>query len=116
MRVNDSFTRVTWLIHMCDMTHYDRIARRRAARDTTPTRVRRESSICSLHACVRHDLFMCVSRLIHMCDMTHIHVYHNTFIQSHAIVYRDAVLLHENHRSLLQKRPIREALFCTQDL
>jgi len=34
---------VTWLMHVCDMTH----------------------------SCVWHDSFMCVTWLIHVCDMTH---------------------------------------------
>jgi len=42
---------VTWLIHMCDMTHSH----------------------------VWHDSFTCVTWLIHMCDMTHSHVWHDSF-------------------------------------
>jgi len=49
---NDSFICVTWLIHMCDMTH---------------------SYVC-------HDSFMCVQWLIHMCAMTHSYVCHDSFI------------------------------------
>ena len=49
---HDSFIRVTWLIHMCDMTR---------SFDTT-------------HSFVWHDLFICVTWLIHMCDMTCYHV------------------------------------------
>jgi len=45
------FIRVTWLIHVCDMTH----------------------------SCVWHDSFMCVTWLIHGCDMTHSHVWHDSF-------------------------------------
>ena len=43
---------VTWLIHMCDMTH----------------------------SYVWHDSFICVTWLIHMCDMTHPYVWHDSFI------------------------------------
>ena len=43
---------VTWLIHMCDLTH----------------------------SCVRHDSFICVTCLIHMCNMTHSYVWHDSFI------------------------------------
>jgi len=48
---HDSFTCVTWLIHMCDMTHSH----------------------------VWHDSFTCVTWLIHMCDMTHAHVWDDSF-------------------------------------
>ena len=43
---------VTWLIHVCDMTH----------------------------PCVWHDSSMCVTWLIHVCDMTHSCVWHDSFI------------------------------------
>jgi len=55
---HDSFMCVTWLIHMCDMTH----------------------SLCDMtHSCVWHDSFICVTWLIHMCDMTHSYVRHDSF-------------------------------------
>ena len=41
---------LTWLIHMCDMTH----------------------------SYVWHDSFICVTRLIHICDMTHSYMWHDT--------------------------------------
>jgi len=41
---------VTWLVHMCDMTH--------------------------LHTW--HDSFMCVTCLVHMCDMTYPYVWRNS--------------------------------------
>jgi len=43
---------VTWLIHMCDMTHQY----------------------------VWHDSFICETWLIHNCDMTHSDVWHDSFI------------------------------------
>jgi len=48
---HDSFIRVTWLIHLCDMTHSHE----------------------------RHDSFICVIPLIHMCDMIHSHVWYDSF-------------------------------------
>jgi len=42
---------VTWLIHVCDMTH----------------------------SCVWQDSFMCVTWLIHVCDMTHSCVWHDSY-------------------------------------
>jgi len=47
-----SFIRVTWQIHMSDVTHSH----------------------------VWHDSFICETRLIHMCDTTHSHVWHEPFI------------------------------------
>jgi len=47
----DAFTCVTWLIHMCDMTHLY----------------------------VWHDSFTCEIWLIHVCDMTHSYVWYDSF-------------------------------------
>jgi len=47
----DAFTCVTWLFHMCDMTH----------------------------SYVWQDTFTCEIWLIHMCDMTHSYVWHDSF-------------------------------------
>jgi len=49
---HDSFICVTWLIHMCDMTH----------------------------SYVWHDSFICVTWLIHISDMTHPYGWHDSFI------------------------------------
>jgi len=66
-----SFICVTWLIHMCDMTH---------------SYVWHVPFICVtwlMHACdmthsyVWHDSFMCVTWLIHMCNTTHPYVWHS---------------------------------------
>jgi len=63
---------VTWLIHMCDMTH---------------SYVWHDSFICvtwlihmcdKTHSYVWHDSFICVTWLIHMCDMTHSYVWHDS--------------------------------------
>jgi len=57
---HDSFIRVTWLIHTCDMTH---------------------SYVCeTIHSCECHDSFMCVTWLIPICDMTHLYVWHDSSI------------------------------------
>jgi len=47
---HDSFTCVTWLVHMCDMTRSH----------------------------VWHDSCTCMTWLIHMCDMTRLHVWHDS--------------------------------------
>ena len=48
---------VSWLIHMCDMTH---------------SCVTWLIHMCDMtHSYVWHDSFICVTWLIHMCDMTH---------------------------------------------
>jgi len=69
---HDSSTCVTWLIHMCDMTH---------------SHVWHDSLSCvtwlivmceMTHSHVWHDSFTFVTWLIHMCDMTHSHVWHDS--------------------------------------
>jgi len=69
---HDSFICVTWLIHMCDMTH---------------SYVWHDSFICVtwlIHMCdmnhsfVWHDSFICLTRLIHMCDMADSYVWHDS--------------------------------------
>ena len=81
---------VTWLIHMCDMTHP-------YMWPGTYMCVWHDSFICTtclIHKCVTwlihmhdrthsyvwHDSFICVAGLIHMCGMTHSHVWHDSFI------------------------------------
>jgi len=61
------FTRVTWLIHMCAVTHSH----------------------------VWHDLFMCVPWLIDMGDTTHSHVRHDSFIRKKCT--RQWSEAHSNH-------------------
>jgi len=72
--VHDSFVCVTWLIRMCDMTHWY---------------VWHDSFTCvtwlvhmwdMTHLYVWHDSFTCVTWLIHMCDMTHSYVWHDSFM------------------------------------
>jgi len=48
-----AYSCVTWLIHMCDMTH----------------------------SYVWHDSFICVTWHIRMCDMTHLYVWRDSFIR-----------------------------------
>jgi len=78
----DLFTRVTWLIRMCDMTHLC------VWRDTFIY------VILLIHVCVTLYIYMCdvtlsymsrdsftrVARLTRMRDMTHSRVWHDTFI------------------------------------
>ena len=70
----DSFTCVTWLIHMCDVTH---------------SYVWRDSFISvtwlihmgdMTHSYVWHDVFIGVTWLLDMCDMTHSYLWHDSFI------------------------------------
>jgi len=73
---HDSFTCVPWLIHNCDMTHFD---------------VGQNSFICAtwlIHTCgmtrshVRHDSYTIVTLLFHACDITHTYTWHNSYIAS----------------------------------
>jgi len=62
---HDSFMSVTWLIHVCDMTHSCEW------RDLLVC-VTCLIYVCDMtHSCMWHDSFMCVTWLIHVCDMTH---------------------------------------------
>jgi len=61
---------VTWLIHMCDMTH----------------------------SYVWHDSFICVTWLIHMCNMTDSYVRRDSFILSHDSFIR--VVSHDSHNGV----------------
>jgi len=57
---HDSFIRVTWLIHMCAMTH----------------------------PYMWHGIFTCVTRIIHKCDMTQPYMWHDTFIRVTWIIHK----------------------------
>ena len=65
---HDSFICVTWLVHLCDMTH---------------SSVRRNVT----HSNMWHDSFRCVTWLLYMCDMTRSYVWHDLFI---CATYRDS--------------------------
>jgi len=65
---------VTWLFHVCDVTH---------------SRVWHDSFMCVTwlihrcdvtHSCVWRDWFMCVTSLIHVCDVTHSCVWRDSFM------------------------------------
>jgi len=92
---HDSFTRVTWLIHMCDMTHSY------ACHDSFTcvawwflgsTQSPRAPAcgyviiyICNVIIYIWCDylikLSICVTWLIHTCDVTHSYVWHDSFIR-----------------------------------
>ena len=65
----DSFICVTWLLHICDMTHlcvwYDSFIG--GQMDLSWNQV-------------KHDLFTCEIWLIHACDLTHSYLWHAAFI------------------------------------
>jgi len=80
-----TFICVTWLIHMCDMTH---------------SYVWHDSFICVtwfIHKCdmthsyVQHDAFICVTWRIHIWDMTHSHVRHAS-LMSHSYMWHDSFI------------------------
>jgi len=109
---HDSFTCVTWLIHMCDMTHsyvwQDSLICMTwliHMCDTTHSYVWHDSFICltrlthmydMTHPYVWHDSFICVTRLIHMCDMTHSYVWHDSLIRVKWLIHMPYVR-HESH-------------------
>ena len=82
---HDSFRCVTWLVHMCDMTHSWLVH----MCDMTHSDVSHDSIACvtwliqmcdMTHSDVWHDSFICVTWRIHPCDMTHIYVRHNSIM------------------------------------
>jgi len=71
----DSFTCVTWLIYMCDMTH---IRKWRIYNLLTCVKWLIQMRDMT-HSNVWHDSFKCVTWLIYMCDMTHLHEWCDSF-------------------------------------
>jgi len=82
---HDSFLCVTWLIHMCDVTH-SHVRQETFIIETwhishTSARPCSVAALCDMtQSYVRHDLFLCVTWLNPMCDMTHSYVWHDPFI------------------------------------
>jgi len=89
---------VTWLLHICDMTHlcmwHDSFMG--IARDTTLSYVWHDYFICLtwfFRMCdmtltyVWRDSFICVTCLFHMCDMPHSYVWHDSFIYVTWLIY-----------------------------
>ena len=99
---------VTWLIHMCDMTHsfvwrdsFICGTWRKALYLNTFSNAREASSRHRLVS-VWHDSFICVPWRIHMCSMTHSYVWHDSSIcvtwlihvcdMSHAYASHDSLI------------------------
>ena len=78
---HDSFICVTWLIHMCDMTHT-------YVWPLSHSCVARDSFVC-----VWHDSFICVTWLVHACDMPHSCVWHDSFEHMTCLMHTCAVTL-----------------------
>ena len=71
-RWNDSYINVTWLIHICDMTHG-------YMEHKWYTHMAWLIHICDMtHKCMRHDSYMYVTWLIHICDMIHTCIWHDS--------------------------------------
>ena len=84
---------VTWLIHVCDMTHS-------CVWHDSFMYVTWLIQICDMtHSCVWHDSFMYVTRLIHVCDMTHSCMWHDSFVYTdqphHDSLIYETWLLHK---------------------
>jgi len=75
---HEAFMCVTWLTHMCDMTHPRGLAERAVDDDN------RAASVYDVYkwvTCVLlgHIAFIHVTWLVYMCDVTHSHVWHDIF-------------------------------------
>jgi len=73
-------SRVTWLIHTCDMTFLNewRDVFKRVTWLYISCGTHR--SLHVPHSIVWHDSFIYVTRLLHMCETTHLYVWHDSFI------------------------------------
>jgi len=91
----DPFTRVTWLIRMCNVTHFSAW---RAGKDAMVG-----LEWCDMtHWCVWHDSYIRVTWLIDVCDMTHTYVWHDSLMcvtwlihacdMTHSCVWHDSCL------------------------
>jgi len=100
---NISFTRVTWLIHTCDMT-YSHVWHDSFTRVTWLIHMC-DSWICvkrHIHSYVWHDSFIRVTWLIHMRDMTHSYVWNDSFIRVTWLIHmRDMTHSYVSHDSFL---------------
>ena len=75
----DSFMGVTWLIHVCDMTH-SWYVRHDSFSFTCVTRL---IDACDMtHSCVWHDSSICVTWLIHVCDLTRLCVWQDSSLSA----------------------------------
>ena len=70
---HDSLTCVTWLIDICDMTHWN-VGHVLCISGQT-------SDASSEASSVWHDSLICVTWLIDMCDMTHWYVWHRLLLR-----------------------------------
>ena len=108
---HDSFIRVTWPIHTCDMTHlcvwhdsFIRVTWLTYTCDMTRSYVCHDSFIrvtwlihtCAMtHSYVWHDSLLRLTWRIHTCDMTHLYVWHDSFIRVTWLVHTcDMTRLH----------------------
>jgi len=100
---HDSFMCVTWLIHVCDMTHAMCDMTHSCAWHDSVKCVTWLSHVCDMtHSYVWHDSFICVTWLIHVCDMTHSYSWHDSFIcvtwlfhvcdMTHSCVWHDSFI------------------------
>jgi len=72
-------TCVTWLIHMCHMTH-SYAWHENLIRDLFMS-CEVHWDLCDMaHSCLWHDSSICVTWLIHMCDTSQSYVWHDSFI------------------------------------
>jgi len=80
---HDSFIRVAWLIHTCDMPQLQHRRHRLRHR-------RRSPHMCDVTPFnLWHDSFICVPWLISTCDMTHPYVWHDSFLWVTCLIHNN---------------------------
>jgi len=78
---------VTWLVHMCDMTHSCVTwLIHTCGQGGQGSRLNSDPCWDMTHAYVWYGTFTCVIWHIHMCDMTHPYVWHVSFIYAARVV------------------------------
>ena len=115
---HDAFTCPTRLFNMCDMTWLNHVC------DMTHWHVWHDSSIPTLcmcmpwlihicamtHSHVRHDSFTCVTRFFNICDMTHTHVWHDWLIYMTWLIHTDIGAINFLHHNTCSVPAKREGL------
>jgi len=121
---------VTWLIHMCNMTHlyvwrdsftcvtwlvrvsmtHSHVGHDSFICHVTQLYQGHESFLCHVTHPTGHDSFVCATCLIHTWDMTHSHVWHDSFTCVTWLIHMCDMSKETYIRD--KKRPLHESYIC----